>query len=65
MSAGGSFPTHCACPYGHTRRRVVDGKLEEHDIVITEIADDQRATCTLTYHCPAGGTEVSRWKVMG
>src|SRR4029077_18593199 len=62
VSAGGNFPTRCACPYCHTRRRVVDGKLEEHPIVISEISDDQRATCTLTYRCPASGAEVSEWK---
>lgn len=65
MSAGGGFPMHCACPHCHTRRRVVNGRLEEHAIVITNIADDLRATCTLTYRCPAAGAEVSVWKVIG
>lgn len=65
MSTGGSFPTHCACPHCHTRRRVVNGRLEEHVIGITEIADDQRATCTLSYRCPAAGAEVSVWKAVG
>jgi hypothetical protein len=44
---------------------VVNGRLDEHVIVITEIADDQRATCTLTYRCPAAGAEVSVWKAVG
>lgn len=65
MSAPGNFPTHCACPYCHTRRRVIDSKLEEHFIVITEIANDGRATCALTYRCPASGAEVSAWKAIG
>jgi hypothetical protein len=47
------------------RKRVVDGKLEEHAIVVAQIADDQRSTCSLTYRCPASGATVSEWKDIG
>lgn len=55
-------PTHSACPLCHERKRVTDGKLEEHVVTSVQIADDQRSWCTLTWRCPASGAEVSAWK---
>jgi hypothetical protein len=55
-------PSRCECPHCHVRKRVIDGKLEEHPVTVVQIADDQRSTCTLSYRCPASGAEVSEWK---
>ena len=55
-------PIRCECPHCRERKRVIDGRLEEHTIVVVQIADDQRSTCSLTYRCPASGAEVSEWK---
>jgi len=54
-------PTRSECPHCRERYRVIDGKLEDHLIVIVQIASDQRSTCTLSYRCPASGAEVSEW----
>ena len=58
-------PSRCECPHCHVRKRVVEGKLEEHTIKVVQIADDQRSSCSLTYRCPASGAEVSEWKDIG
>lgn len=58
-------PARCECPHCHERKRVVDGKLEEHSITVVQIANDQQSTCSLTYRCLASGAEVSEWKDIG
>lgn len=63
--SGDTRPRRCECPHCHVRKQVIDGKLEEHAIVVVQIADDQRSTCSLTYRCPASGAEVSEWKDIG
>ena len=62
MPSDSTRPTRSACPFCHERKRVIDGKLEEHAITVVQIAADQRSSCTVTYRCSASGAEVSQWK---
>jgi hypothetical protein len=55
-------PSRCECPHCRERKYVVDGKLEDHNIIVAQIADDHRSSCTLTYRCPASGAVVSQWE---
>ena len=65
MTTDNKRPVRCECPHCHVRKRVIDGKLEEHAITVVQIADDQGSSCTLSYRCPASGAEVSEWKDIG
>ena len=38
------------------------GRIVEHEIIDTQISNDQRYVCTVTSSCPGSLATVSKWK---
>lgn len=62
------YPRRTLCPACKSRMHPVHvdgehaGKIVEHEIVDTQISDDRRYACTVTYRCPGSLAQVSKWK---
>ena len=61
------YPSRSECLWCKKRHPVHQdgvhvGRIAEHEVVVTQISDDQRYSCTVTGSCPGSYAKVSKWK---
>ena len=61
------YPRRSECPACRKRYPVYlsgtnEGQIVEHEVVDSQLSDDQRYACTIRYACPGSLASVSKWK---